>query len=83
MVRVCGVGFFEGAGVFLYVVDGMFVDDIDFFNLFDIEMMLVLKDVFFVVIYGVRVGNGVVLIMIKFGFFNQVLQILYDGYYGI
>ena len=82
-VRVRGVGSFEGAGAPLYVVDGMFVDDIDFLNPSDIETMSVLKDASSAAIYGVRAGNGVVLITTKSGSFNQAPQITYDGYYGI
>lgn len=82
-VRVRGVGSFEGAGAPLYVVDGMFVDDIDFLNPSDIETMSVLKDASSAAIYGVRAGNGVVLITTKSGSFNQAPQISYDGYYGI
>ncbi|NBC05692.1 MAG: SusC/RagA family TonB-linked outer membrane protein [Bacteroidetes bacterium] len=82
-VRIRGVGSFEGAGAPLYVVDGMFVDDISFLNPSDIESLSVLKDASSAAIYGVRAGNGVVLITTKSGSFNQPAQVTYDGYYGI
>lgn len=82
-VRIRGVGSFEGAGAPLYVVDGMFVDDISFLNPSDIESMSVLKDASSAAIYGVRAGNGVVLITTKSGSFNQAPQVTYDGYYGV
>ena len=82
-VRIRGVGSFEGAGAPLYVVDGMFVDDISFLNPSDIESLSVLKDASSAAIYGVRAGNGVVLITTKSGSFNQAPQVTYDGYYGI
>jgi TonB-linked SusC/RagA family outer membrane protein len=82
-VRIRGVGSFEGAGAPLFVVDGMFVDDIDFLNPADIETLSVLKDASSAAIYGVRAGNGVVLITTKSGTYNQAPQVVYDGYYGV
>ncbi len=82
-VRIRGIGSFEGAGAPLFVVDGMFVDDIDFLNPADIETLSVLKDASSAAIYGVRAGNGVVLITTKSGSFDQAPEIVYDGYYGI
>src|SRR5690606_28434186 len=43
----------------------------------------VLKDASAAAIYGVRAGNGVVLIETKSGAYNQEAEIVYDGYYGI
>ena len=91
-VRVRGIGTFpefnsdgstknlEGP---LYVVDGMFFDNIDFLNPADISTMSVLKDASAAAIYGVRAANGVVLIETKSGLTNEVAQITYDGYYGV
>jgi TonB-linked SusC/RagA family outer membrane protein len=67
----------------LYVVDGMFFDNIDFLNPSDIATISVLKDASAAAIYGVRAANGVVLIETKSGKFNQKAQITYDGYYGV
>src|SRR5690606_33750908 len=91
-VRVRGVGSFpqinaegksnnvEGP---LYVVDGMFFDNIDFLNPSDIATMSVLKDASAAAIYGVRAANGVILIETKSGLTNEAAQITYDGYYGV
>ncbi|SHM75654.1 TonB-linked outer membrane protein, SusC/RagA family [Cyclobacterium lianum] len=82
-VRVRGVGSFEGGAAPLYVVDGMFFDNIDFLNPNDIETISVLKDASASAIYGVRAANGVVVIETKSGNYNQEPEIVYDGYYGI
>lgn len=81
-VRVRGVGSFEGNAAPLYVVDGMFFDNIDFLNPNDIETMSILKDASAAAIYGVRASNGVVLIETKSGGYNQKPEIVYDGYFG-
>lgn len=49
----------------LYVVDGLFNDNINFLNLEDIELMEVLKDFFLLVIFGVCGVNGVIIVIIK------------------
>ncbi len=82
-VRLRGIGSFEGNSAPLYVVDGMFFDNIDFLNPNDIETISVLKDASASAIYGVRAGNGVILIETKSGAFNKSGEIVYDGYYGI
>lgn len=81
-VRVRGVGSLEGDAAPLYVVDGMFFDNIDFLNTADIESISVLKDASAAAIYGVRAANGVVIIQTKSGGYNQKPEIVYDGYYG-
>lgn len=91
-VRIRGVGTFpniDGEGRSnnvespLYVVDGMFFDNIDFLNPSDIATMSVLKDASAAAIYGVRAANGVVIIETKSGLTNEKAQITYDGYYGV
>ncbi|MGJ3234025.1 SusC/RagA family TonB-linked outer membrane protein [Marivirga sp.] len=84
-VRIRGLGSFPGFGDSspLYVVDGMFFDDIDFLNTGDIQSMSVLKDASAAAIYGVRAANGVVIIETKTGKYNQKAEVTYDGYYGI
>lgn len=82
-VRVRGIGSFEGGAAPLYVVDGMFLDNIDFLSPNDIETISVLKDASAAAIYGVRAANGVVLIETKTGSYNQKGEIVYDGYYGV
>lgn len=66
----------------LYVVDGMFFDNIDFLNTADITSISILKDASAAAIYGVRAANGVVLIETKSGSYNQKAEITYDGYTG-
>ncbi|PHN06628.1 SusC/RagA family protein [Flavilitoribacter nigricans DSM 23189 = NBRC 102662] len=84
-VRIRGIGSFPGSGdaAPLYVVDGMFFDNIDFLNNNDIASISVLKDASAAAIYGVRAANGVVLVETKSGSYNQPAEIVYDGYYGI
>ncbi len=83
-IRVRGIGSYPGSNneAPLYVVDGMFFDNIDFLNTSDIASISVLKDASAAAIYGVRAANGVVLIETKSGAFNQKSEINYDGYYG-
>ncbi len=84
-VRVRGMGSFpaEGKSEPLYVVDGMFFDNIDFLNTADIETISVLKDASAASIYGVRAANGVVLITTKSGSYNKKTEVDYNGYYGV
>ncbi len=66
----------------LYIVDGVWVDGIDFLNPNDIESMSVLKDAASVAIYGTSGANGVVIITTKEGKKNSKGTISYDGYVG-
>ncbi len=83
-IRVRGIGSYPGNEneAPLYVVDGMFFDNIDFLNPADIASISVLKDASAAAIYGVRAANGVVLIETKSGAYNMKSEISYDGYYG-
>jgi TonB-dependent starch-binding outer membrane protein SusC len=83
-VRIRGIGSFPGRDneAPLYVVDGMFYDNIDFLNNSEIASISVLKDASASAIYGVRAANGVVLIETKSGSYNQKPEITYDGYEG-
>ena len=82
-VRVRGVGTLQGDSRPLYVVDGMFFDDINFLNPADIESISVLKDASAAAIYGVRAANGVVLVQTKGGAYGKETTITYDGYWGV
>lgn len=82
-VRVRGVGSFEGGAAPLYVVDGMFFDNIDFLNPSDIKSISVLKDISATAIYGMRGSNGVIIVETKSGEFEQAPEIVYSGYYGV
>lgn len=65
----------------LFVVDGMFVNDINFLNPNDIARMDVLKDASATAIYGSRGSNGVILIQTKEGVRGE-LTVTYDGFVG-
>jgi TonB-linked SusC/RagA family outer membrane protein len=80
-VTIRGNGSFS-ANSPLYVVDGMFYDNINFLNSTDIEDMSILKDASAAAIYGVRAANGVVIITTKKGNKNQPARITYNGYVG-
>ena len=81
-VQIRGVGSFSNSTP-LFVVDGMFYDNINFLNNADIQEMSILKDASAAAIYGVRAANGVVLITTRKGSRNQKAKITYDGYVGI
>ncbi|HAG16199.1 MAG TPA: TonB-dependent receptor [Bacteroidales bacterium] len=83
-VRIRGIGSYPGGNseAPLYVVDGMFFDNIDFLNTSDIASISVLKDASAAAIYGVRAANGVVLIETISGKINQKAEITYSGYTG-
>ncbi|MCK7590689.1 TonB-dependent receptor [Subsaxibacter sp. CAU 1640] len=49
----------------LYVVDGIFADDISFVNPNDIESIEILKDASSLAIFGVRGANGVIIVTTK------------------
>lgn len=49
----------------LYVVDGLFNDNISFLNAADIESMEILKDPSSLAIFGVRGANGVIIVTTK------------------
>src|SRR5690606_30242070 len=65
----------------LFVVDGIFVNDISFLNPADIAQMDILKDASATAIYGSRGTNGVVIIKTKTGSKGSV-SVSYDNYFG-
>lgn len=82
-VRIRGIGAFDSGNQGpLYVVDGMFLDNIDFLDNNNIESLTVLKDASAAAIYGVRAANGVVLITTRTGIKGQS-HVTYDGYVGV
>ena len=81
-VKIRGVGSIGDYVNPLYIVDGVFVENIDFLNSSDIETMNVLKDASAAAIYGVRAANGVILITTKKGTKGRT-NIVYDGYVGL
>lgn len=66
----------------LYVVDGVFFDDITVLNPADIEQMDILKDASATAIYGSRGANGVVIITTKNGIEGKT-RFTYDATFGI
>ncbi len=66
----------------LYVVDGLFVDDMRYVNPADIESISVLKDAAEAAIYGSRAANGVVLIKTKHGRKNKDLEVNFNTRIG-
>ena len=65
----------------LYVVDGIFQDNIDYINPNDIESIEVMKDPSSLAIFGVRGGTGVIAITTKRARSGQTV-INYSGSYG-
>lgn len=80
-IRIRGVGTVYGNANPLYVVDGVWYDDISFLNPADIDNISVLKDASSEAIYGIRAANGVVLITTKRGR-NGKPVVNYNGYVG-
>ncbi|WP_292947684.1 carboxypeptidase-like regulatory domain-containing protein [Mucilaginibacter sp. 44-25] len=66
-ITIRGLGTIYGNTKPLFVVDGVWYDNIDFLNPQDIESFSVLKDASSTAIYGIRAANGVVLISTKRG----------------
>lgn len=82
-IRIRGVGTVYGNPNPLYVVDGVWYDDISFLNSNDIESISVLKDASSESIYGIRAANGVILITTKKGKRNDGKPTInYNGWAG-
>lgn len=81
-VKIRGVGSIGDYAHPLYIVDGVFVENIDFLSSGDIEDLTVLKDASAAAIYGVRAANGVVLVTTKKGKMDQT-NVSYEGYMGV
>lgn len=80
-IRIRGVGTVFGSNNPLFVVDGVWFDEISFLNPADIENMSILKDASSEAIYGIRAANGVVLITTKKGKAGKA-QVSYNGTVG-
>lgn len=63
-IRIRGTNSINGYAP-LYVVDGLFTDNINYLNPQDIESMEILKDPSSLAIFGVRGANGVIIITTK------------------
>jgi TonB-linked SusC/RagA family outer membrane protein len=80
-IRIRGLGTVYGSATPLYVVDGVWFNDISFLNPADIETINILKDASSESIYGIRAANGVVLVTTKKGRGNKP-TVNYNGYVG-
>jgi len=67
----------------LYIVDGLFVDNMDYVNPKDIKDISVLKDAAAAAIYGSRAANGVVLITTDHGGKNRDMQVTFNSRIGV
>lgn len=81
-ITIRGVGTVYGNTNPLFVVDGVWYDDISFLNSADIESLSVLKDASAESIYGIRAANGVILVTTKKGKQNGRNVINYNGFIG-
>ena len=59
----------------LYIIDGLFVDNMDYVNPQDIQDISILKDAAAASIYGSRAANGVVLIKTNHGNKNRAIEV--------
>ncbi|MDP4207362.1 MAG: TonB-dependent receptor [Bacteroidota bacterium] len=80
-IRIRGVGTIYGNANPLYVVDGVWYDDINFLSPADIVSMNILKDASSEAIYGIRAANGVVIIETKKGKAGETI-VTYNGSVG-
>lgn len=71
-VKIRGVGSIGDYANPLYVVDGAFMDNINFLSSNDIESLTVLKDASAAAIYGVRAANGVIIVTTRKGELGKV-----------
>jgi TonB-linked SusC/RagA family outer membrane protein len=81
-VKIRGVGSIGDYANPLYVVDGVFMDNIDYLSTSDIEDLTVLKDASAAAIYGVRAANGVILVTTKKGKSGKPV-VSYETYLGL
>ena len=81
-MNIRGIHSLQGDNQPLYVVDGLFVNNIEFLNPNDIQDFTILKDASASAIYGVLAANGVVVITTKGGNYNKKPKFSYDTFYG-
>jgi TonB-linked SusC/RagA family outer membrane protein len=81
-IRIRGLGTVYGSTSPLYVVDGVWYEDISFLNPADIDNISILKDASAQAIYGVKAANGVVLISTKRGAREGNFTVSYNGFVG-
>jgi TonB-linked SusC/RagA family outer membrane protein len=83
-VLIRGIPSYTGSAPII-VIDGNIqtIDDLNSLSPADIEAVNILKDAAGTAIYGVKGGNGVILITTKTGRKNQKTEFNYSGMYGI
>jgi TonB-dependent starch-binding outer membrane protein SusC len=83
-VLIRGIPSYSGSEP-IVVVDGNIqtLDDLNSISPADIESVNILKDAAGTAIYGVKGGNGVILVTTKTGRKNQKTEFTYSGMYGI
>ncbi|SEW32762.1 SusC/RagA family TonB-linked outer membrane protein [Chitinophaga arvensicola] len=83
-VLIRGIPSYSGSDP-LVVIDGVpqTLDDLNALNAADIESINVLKDAATTAIYGVKGGNGVIMVTTRSGKRNQKPEILVNANYGI
>jgi len=79
-IKIRGLGTYTSNPNPLYVVDGVWVTDVNFLNSADIDNVSILKDASSEAIYGVRGANGVVLITTRKG--KGKTNVSYNGTVG-
>src|SRR5690606_21263896 len=82
-VKLRGVGTYTSNASPLYIVDGMYYNDIDFLNTSDIKSLNVLKDASSTATFGVNASGGGINIVAKSGDLESKSVISYDGYTGL
>lgn len=81
-IKIRGIGTVNSSTAPLYIVDGMFVGDINFLSQNDIESIEVLKDPSSLAIFGVQGANGVIIITTRRPKGEKV-NVSYEGYVGV
>jgi len=66
----------------LFIVDGLFVDDMENIHARDIQSISVLKDASASAIYGARAANGVVIVKTNHGQKNRDIEVTFDARLG-
>ncbi|MDT0622320.1 SusC/RagA family TonB-linked outer membrane protein [Croceitalea vernalis] len=66
----------------LFIVDGLFVDDMENIHARDIQNISVLKDASASAIYGSRAANGVVIVKTNHGQKNRDVEVTFDARIG-
>lgn len=82
-ITIRGLSTYGGNNRPLYIIDGMESGSMNYLNPSDIESISVLKDAAAAAVYGVRGGNGVIIVTTKSGTKSDRATISYDGSYTV